>query len=216
MSDRFSFSKILRHFWPRKSAGTIPFQISPADFPGGIYDPDYDFIRLFGGQVERGAALALVGVLEQAISQAVKGALVQDEKLHSVMFQDSGALGALGTKVRLGYLLSLYSKETMNDLERICKIRNQFAHNPEAKNFMFQRVRDHTNLLSLFTRAKANDDVLIVAAREKIEKLFSSKDLTKEYFQFFMNVTLIITYLSVQMSVRKKLGDVALKNFSIF
>jgi hypothetical protein len=69
-------------------------------------------------------------------------------KRRSGGFRASGPLGAFSVKIRLAFLLGLYSATAQNELNTIKEIRNEFAHRV-ARSFSFERIRDLANNLSL-------------------------------------------------------------------
>lgn len=68
-------------------------------------------------------------ILDVALEEALRSRLIADEpKVAESMFKIDGALGPFAPKVRLGYLLGMYTLEERNALSTIGRIRNAFAH----------------------------------------------------------------------------------------
>jgi DNA-binding MltR family transcriptional regulator len=199
-----------------RSQTLVPLRIPATDFPQGAYDPHYDFVRLFLRDTERGAALSMVSALEVALTNEIKASIEQDNALHQEMFRDGGPLGNLGTKIKLGFLLKLYSKDTMDDLGRIARIRNLFAHELDAHDFSHQRIRGLTEALTLTKRAAASDDVLIKSVYDQVLKHLADKDLGKTYFAFMANLVFVASYLASRRYLATEHGPELLAHCSIF
>lgn len=85
-------------------------------------------------QKESDAVVVIVGVayLDGALQRLLTACLVDDPKLVAELFRYDGGLGSFGARVKLAYLLGLVSDEERNDLDLLRRVRNDFAHNPEA------------------------------------------------------------------------------------
>jgi hypothetical protein len=207
----------LRHLWRGRTANhLVPLRIPETDFPEAKYDPHFDFVRLFLKDTERGAALTMVSAFGITLTEAIKSAVAQDDKLHAVMFRDGGALGTLGTKIKLGFLIRVYTKETMSDFERISRIRNLFAHDIGAHDFSNQRIRNLTEAVSLMRRAEHSTDTLVSSIRNQILETLRVKDLKQTQFMFMANVMFAASYLGARNYIVEKHGAEFLVNYSIF
>jgi DNA-binding MltR family transcriptional regulator len=203
-SRRPSLSNLIKHLWSDPNAELVPLNANVADFPGGVYDPRYDFIRMFAVDVERGAALSMVGLFETAITDVLKHSLVYDKNLFTEMFRETGAFGALAKKVRLGYLIGLYSHECLRDFERIYRIRNRFAHATEARTFSDTKIKGLTKALTLLDRAKVDSNVIIKECYDENMRRMSQKDLRSTSFLFMANIMFAITYFLAWSEFVKK------------
>ena len=114
---------------------------------------DWPIAREIYEERDRGAAVIAAGFLDAKLTAAVRGRLRQDDKdALKRMFKPSGALGGFANKAQLGYLLQLYSKETLADFLLIADIRNRFAHTADSINFGTVYVREQCEKLTLFRR----------------------------------------------------------------
>lgn len=69
----------------------------------------------------------------------------------------SGALASLNNKTEVAYLLGWISDQCREDISRLAKIRNLFAHSIERNmSFDTQIVADHIKNLSMVAHLKAN------------------------------------------------------------
>ncbi|MDQ7250815.1 MltR family transcriptional regulator [Dongia sedimenti] len=108
---------------------------------------------------DRAAAIVAAALLDGALDRAVQAAFVQDPEALKSMFAESSPLGSFGNRINLGYLLGIYSKDARDDLRRIAKVRNRFAHSLAARKFTDDGIRDHCMNLKLVERymIDAND-----------------------------------------------------------
>jgi hypothetical protein len=68
------------------------------------------------------------------------------------MFGPGGALGDFGAKINIGYLCEFYSAAAWKELDTICRIRNDFAHNVKTIRFGISNVKDRCANLCLWQR----------------------------------------------------------------
>ena len=98
-----------------------------------------DHVLKFRNQVDlesdRGAALYASSFLEFELEQLLTKYFVQNEKLKEKLFDFNGPLGTFLAKIVICYSLGLISKDMMDDMNIIRKIRNDFAHNHESISF---------------------------------------------------------------------------------
>lgn len=73
-------------------------------------------------------------------------------KTRNEIFGPDGPMGAFGAKNGLAYLCSLITEEAHKDLKTIIKIRNHFAHVPNASSFSMDSVISLCNNLSLINQ----------------------------------------------------------------
>jgi hypothetical protein len=90
---------------------------------------------------DRAAGIVGAVLVEESLAALIRSRLIADEESLQELFRPSGALGAFSVKIRLAFLLGLYSAEARNELNTIKEIRNEFAHRV-ARSFSFARIRD--------------------------------------------------------------------------
>jgi len=75
--------------------------------------------------------LAIVGgaILDDSLFRALDLRLRMNTSVKQKMFKIGGALGNLGPKIDIGYLLYMYEKPIRDAMYGIEKVRNFFAHN---------------------------------------------------------------------------------------
>ena len=95
----------------------------------------------------RAAAIVGAVLVEESLTNLLKSRLNRDQGILDDVFRPSGPMGTFSTKIKMGFLMGLYSPETRRELDTIREIRNEFAHNM-ARSFDVQRIRDLANNLS--------------------------------------------------------------------
>jgi DNA-binding MltR family transcriptional regulator len=143
------------------------------------------FTRQFAHHTERGAALVAVASLDETLKRTIIDNLIQDQAASSVLFGDTGPLGAFGLRIRLGYLMGLYNSTVYQDLLTIAKIRNTFAHQPGSKDFSEQQIKSWVTSMSFvkWLRAEVKNQKGSEALKV-LQEICSTYDLTKIPYQF--------------------------------
>ena len=113
---------------------------------------DFPIISEIARERDRGAAIIGAGFLESKLTEAVKACLRADKDTAKRIFKPTGPIGGFVNKALLGYMLGLYRKETLTDLELVAEIRNRFAHNPQPMTFGTDDVLALCEKLTLFRR----------------------------------------------------------------
>ena len=90
---------------------------------------------------DRVVGIVLGAIIDDRLTDLVKSRIHQ-RKWKDDPFRDGGVLGSFGARSELAYMLGAISIETLEDLSRIVKIRNAFAHKVGAKDFGSQPVCD--------------------------------------------------------------------------
>ena len=62
------------------------------------------------------------------------------KKLYAELFEPMRALGSFASKITMAYALRIVTKEIYNDLERVRRLRNAFAHASEVLNFESESI----------------------------------------------------------------------------
>lgn len=107
-------------------------------------------------------AVAIVGgsLVEGVLDDALKCHLHRNKKISESLFNTSGALGAFGAKIDLGFLVGIYGAKAHKNLSILRKIRNEFAHSLTVSDFKTQKIRDLASNLDFCERyTKDNSDV---------------------------------------------------------
>jgi hypothetical protein len=101
------------------------------------------FTELEAGD-ERTAAIVAGSVVENALAVAIQSRLrALDPAEQKELFEyENSALGTFHAKIQIGYALGLYSHRVRDDLKRLKRIRNTFAHRIFVKSFDHEDVSD--------------------------------------------------------------------------
>jgi len=85
-------------------------------------------------QSDRGTAIVGAAWLEEELKATLKSRFLEDEQVSRRLFSN-GALSEFSTCLDLAYMLKVITKEQYKDLDKIRKIRNDFAHKLISKQF---------------------------------------------------------------------------------
>ncbi|MFY8097859.1 MAG: MltR family transcriptional regulator [Flavobacterium sp.] len=90
---------------------------------------------------DRGCCLMAVSFIENEIEILISQKLVGSEKFIKNLFEFNGPLGTFSSKIKMAFALGFISKSTMDNLELIRKVRNDFGHTYEPINFDTENIR---------------------------------------------------------------------------
>lgn len=93
-------------------------------------------------ETDRGCALMAAAFLEGELENLLKLKFIGTNKQIEDLFEYNGPLGTFSSKIKLSYALGLISKLTLQDLEIIRKIRNDFGHKYKPINFSTPAISD--------------------------------------------------------------------------
>lgn len=114
----------------------------------------------------RSAGIVTVALIEDMLTEAIKRRLSPKDSADQFLSYD-GALGALGAKIELGFLLGLYDKRLHSNLKCLSRVRNHFAHEP--KEVRFDRGKAKTNCDELQSNL-AQLQTIVLKAGQKLRK----------------------------------------------
>jgi len=129
---------------------------------------------------DRGACLLSVSFLENQLELLLKKYLVNSNKTTiNKVFENYGPLATFSSKIDMGFLLGLISKESFDDLNNIRKIRNEFAHSYGLIDFQNTKIRSICLSLKTHYREKTENpkDLFISTVCGIIGRL-NSKEFT--------------------------------------
>lgn len=90
---------------------------------------------------DRSAVIVATSYLNDKLTDAIKVYLKKDNGVIRELFKATGPLGSLVNKANLGYLMGLYSKETLKDIRLAADMRNRFAHWTKQISFEHDEIR---------------------------------------------------------------------------
>jgi hypothetical protein len=91
---------------------------------------------------DRAAAVLGAAFIDDRLTEAIKARFHQDKKVLERLFGHAGALSTFSAKIDVAFSIGMLSKEAIEDLHVIRKVRNEFAHNLRMKSFAAAPVRD--------------------------------------------------------------------------
>jgi len=99
-------------------------------------------IARFTKQADRGTALVAAAWLDDALEACIRAAFRPDKNTVDDIFRPDGPLGSFSARIKLAYLLDLVEGTARKDLDRIRRIRNDFAHSRGDLRFTTATIRD--------------------------------------------------------------------------
>lgn len=107
----------------------------------------FDFHDKLGKQNHRGMVLLIHAELEQALENILAAYLTPGKWTEGLFKSGSPPLGTFAAKVNLARALDLITTTEWQDLHLMRKIRNEFAHNPDA-SFSDQKLQTFAGQIS--------------------------------------------------------------------
>ena len=92
----------------------------------------YDLIRKLGSESERGMTVLVGAELDRALGLVLRAYLAPGKARKKLLAGSSPPLGTFSAKINLCRALHLISDDEFASLHAIRKIRNEFAHDPNA------------------------------------------------------------------------------------
>ena len=149
-------------------------------------------------ELEKGTdrAKVIVGatIIETQLEKLLEKVLVQNNKLQKEAFDFNGFLGTFSSKINACFLLGLISKKLYNDIQRLRKLRNQFAHDLLDCSLENKEVRAEVHKFKMLKECMKSDwekqptamvfnlqiSVLYVALTKKIVRAKSTEEKAYE------------------------------------
>lgn len=109
--------------------------------------------REFDEQPDRVIAIVGAAYLDSTLDSLLRAVLTgpSSEDVDKLL-GPTGALGANGTRCQLAYCLGLITSDQKDDLRKIAKIRNKFAHDFNETTFNSSPIRDFCSSLKSATQ----------------------------------------------------------------
>ena len=95
---------------------------------------------------DRGAVIVAAALLEDDLTEILKKMVQRNglsAKYVNEMFDLSGPLSSFSSKALICYGFGIISEEIFNDLTKIRKLRNKFAHSSDKVDFLSSEIEDH-------------------------------------------------------------------------
>ncbi|MGE8534836.1 MAG: MltR family transcriptional regulator [Chryseobacterium sp.] len=104
-------------------------------------------------ETARGSALFVGSYLESVLEKVLRSKLIGNEKHLNELLSFNGAIGSFSNKINVSYSIGLISKDILNDLNIIRKIRNEFGHSANIIDFEDAKISGLCNSLKLVARS---------------------------------------------------------------
>ena len=120
--------------------------------PEAAKESSNEFIKLRKEMLkesDRGLALYATAHIDNELETILRDKLVGNANHLNDVFSFNGPLGIFSSKIKLSYSLGLISKITMNDINTLRKIRNEFAHSNQSLSFESEKIRNLCDGLQL-------------------------------------------------------------------
>jgi DNA-binding MltR family transcriptional regulator len=95
---------------------------------------------------DRGAVIVAAALLEDDLNEILKKIVQRNElsaKYIKEMFDLNGPLSSFSSKALICYGFGIISKDIFDDLTKIRKLRNKFAHSSDRVDFLSSEIEDH-------------------------------------------------------------------------
>ena len=96
---------------------------------------------------ERGLVLSLAAFAEEALGDLIKAFLIPGDPAKQLLEGFNAPLGTFSARIKMAYSLGLVTRRQHEDLDRLRRIRNEFAHSWEPMSFNDQKVASHISAL---------------------------------------------------------------------
>jgi hypothetical protein len=104
---------------------------------------------------DRGCALLAGSYLDSQLEKVLRKKMVGNKKHLDNLFDFNGPLGTFSGRITITYSLGLISKNDLNDLQLVRKIRNTFGHSPSIIDFENEKIKSYCNNLKLVVRERS-------------------------------------------------------------
>ncbi len=120
--------------------------------------------RIMAQLDERGLILALAAFAEQALGDLLSAFFIRGDPAKQLLEGFNAPLGTFSARMKMAYSLGLITKRQYSDLDRLRKIRNEFAHSWEPRSFTDKNIATHISALNF----SGLHDEFPVSAAEKV------------------------------------------------
>lgn len=147
---------------------------------------------------ERGLVLSVGAFAETALSNLLLTYLQDCEEARQLIDGFNAPLGTLAARIKAAYALGLLTRQQCDDLNRIRKIRNEFAHNWEGCSLTDSRISSHITALNpsridADTASTPRDKLYATTSCILVELEYLRSDLSKRN----RRVPIVATHLSL-------------------
>lgn len=124
---------------------------------------DRQLITILVQGSDRDAAILGGAILEELLNRLLSKKLVQSAIFNDAIDNSNGSLSTFSNKIQISYLIGAISKRMYDDLNKIRKIRNMFAHHIVGCSFDNNAIQSIVDSLS-FAKLPLFDEWLPAAS----------------------------------------------------
>lgn len=121
--------------------------------------------RLIEDLDDRALVLSLAAFAEESLGELLKTFLLQGESAWKLLNGFNAPLGTFSARTKMAHALGLITQHQFEDLERLRKVRNEFAHTWNQITLSDQGIRDHIRAMHFHSL----DDVFPEEPRLKLK-----------------------------------------------
>lgn len=113
-----------------------------------VYGDINQLTKTLQDQDERGLILSLSAFAEDTLGSLLKAFMISSEAASQLVEGFNAPLGTFSARIKSTYAFGLISKNQFQDLERLRKIRNEFAHTWKLTSLSQPKIEAHIKAMS--------------------------------------------------------------------
>jgi len=129
---------------------------------------------------ERALVLSLAAFAEEALRDLIEAYLLPGDAADKMLEGFNAPLGSFSARTRMAHALGLLTQHQADDLDRIRKIRNEFAHSWEPVSFSNQKIAAHIGALNFHSLEDDYPETPISKVRTSISLLLLELRITAQ------------------------------------
>lgn len=156
------------------------------DYIDFLVEDDYlnTFLDEFQKETDRAAAVLGAAYLHDLLKQLLKASFIDEHKLTNELFENQGALGEFNTCISITYSIGLITLKEAEDIHRIRKMRNEFAHQIHGLTFANDSLANRCQNFQCNEELFTNQPDFKDAYPKEPRKLF---DLATSILAYYLN-----------------------------
>ncbi len=126
--------------------------LSKLPLPDSAKDSMRNFLNLrreLSKESDRGMTLYATSYLDKKLESLLQNKLIGNKKHFKDLFSFNGPLGTFSSKIKLAFSIGLIDKDSMDDINVLRKIRNEFAHSDQNIDLDSEHIKKLINKLKL-------------------------------------------------------------------
>ena len=99
------------------------------------------FLKEFQSESDRGAALVGAALLDQKLAETLRAFLVENRVAKTLVEGANAPLGTLAARLQASFALGLIDEFEFREINRVRKVRNEFAHRAHGTTFSDPKIK---------------------------------------------------------------------------